>query len=163
MTSFLDPRFQNIMSTDDLNNVQRQLEEQLSDENTSQSKKFENQQIKKTESTRDKKSGLSLLFGDRAVLNKTTKPRNRFEIEFRSYIEDVDADINQCPLQWWAESENLYPNISKQIERYFCVPCFVAGVDNGFLKKIDTKLFMKDDVYRQLVWLHYDRFYFESL
>lgn len=161
MATFLDPRFQNLTNSDDLNNIQKQFEENISDENFVWRKNSMEEKMK-SETTNNKKSDLFLLFGNRSMINKTSKPKNRFEIEFRSYVEDVNAEIDQCPLQWWIASESLYPNIKTHVEQYLCVPCFITGVATEFIKKIDIKQFTEDDVYQKLVWLHYDRFYSES-
>lgn len=158
VASFLDPRFQNLTDSNGLNKIQMQFEEKISDEGLVQRIDYVGEQVK-TNVTNARRSDLSLLFGNRSAINKTSKPKNRFEIEFRSYVEDVNADIDQCPLQWWCETENLYPNIKAHVNRYLCVPCFITGVADEFLKKIDVKLFAQNDIYRKLVWLHYDRFY----
>lgn len=155
MASFLDPRFQSLTSGDDKTSIREELENSIQKPDTSHTKRPEPQH-QKTKSER--LSGLSSLFAKHAPANKTKMPKNRFDIEFRSYTEDVNLDMDQCPLTWWSESEFLYPNIKRQVVNYFCVPAFVndmhrQSVDeqNKLLHKYEN---LSQNVDQELLLLH---------
>lgn len=154
MASFLDPRFQGLTTADDLNCIRNQLEKSIQQTETAHTLKTDPKKPKPDRSS----LGLSSLFAKHSSATKSKMPKNRFDIEFRSYTEDVSLDMDQCPLTWWTESEVLYPNIKRQITKYFCVPAFVNDVHRLSVAK-QIELFEKynkmDKNFDQtLLWLH---------
>lgn len=124
MASFLDPRFQRLTSANDLNSIRNKLEKLCHQTETSTVLKTESGPQKRKSETSIPR--LSSLFANPLPATKVKMPKNRFDIEFRSYNEDVDLDMDQCPVAWWCESEILYPNLKRQVANYFSVPAFVS-------------------------------------
>lgn len=85
-------------------------------------------------------------------------PKNRFESEFRGYNEDVSLDMDQCPMAWWLDSESLYPNIKRQVAKYFCVPAFVNDAHcmplSSQMKLLTKYNGLDQNANRELIWLH---------
>lgn len=152
MASFFDPRFQRLTSPEDLKLIRDDLEKSTIDDVVKSS-------IAKTSiKIKEKSSGLSSLFSNISTPTKTKPPKNRFDIEFRSYTEDVILDMELCPLEWWFENECLYPNLKQHVKKYFCVPSFVNNIHRLSLsdreeleKKYDN---MGVDINEKLLWLH---------
>lgn len=157
IASFVDPRFQELLCPDDLKIVRNELEKYIEPiENPSGSIMIESKQQKKSKTERN--SGLLSLFANHSTIAKPKMPKNRFDSEFRSYNEDVSLDMDQCPMTWWLESESLYPNIKRQIPKYFCVPAF-CNVAHCMPLSSQMKLLAKyndldQNANQELIWLH---------
>ncbi|XP_031623545.1 uncharacterized protein LOC116340929 [Contarinia nasturtii] len=145
MASFLDPRFQGLTSTDDLNQIRDELKKTLQ---TNDSQSSETERLSKLKS--EKNVGLSSLFSNIPKITKSKVPKNRFDIEFRSYTEDASLEMQFCPMEWWFETESLYPTISQYVKKYFCVPAFTNNF-HRFPPKYDH---IACDTNEQLLWLH---------
>lgn len=177
IASFLDPRFQSLASTEELHRIRNEIEINFTsdDQNAPASGKCDNSSSKEDNSSRKNGNcvynfkilkmsndrlfltGLSSLFVNLPI-QKSKTPKNRFEIEFRSYIDTVNVDIEQCPLAWWSESDVPYPNIRRHIHKYFCVPFFVneyhrLSVDEQ-LHLYTQRMSIQNDVDSKLLWLH---------
>lgn len=159
MASFLDPRFQGLSLPDDLTQIREYIEKSLNNADAANSKQRTGI---KTETKPERTStGLSSLFASIASGSKSKMPRNRFDMEFRSYTEDVNLDMDQCPLTWWSESEFLYPNIKRYVDKYFCVPAFANASHrlsteetNRLSRQCDS---VTTDTDRMILWLHLNR------
>lgn len=158
IASFLDPRFQMLTAPDDdLKSIRDELE-----------KSSENDEAKLITCQSDgnpsrlktgKNFGLSSLFSNLSPAVKSKPPKNRFDIEFRSYREDVSLGVEFCPLEWWIQNEQIYPSIKKHVKKYFCVPSFVNNVhrmslaDQEELEQKYERLEI-DEPNEKLLWLH---------
>lgn len=156
MASFLDPRFQGLTLPEDLQFTRAHIEKSLTSADATNNRTQATLKSEKTSAGRS--SGLSSLFASIGSASKSKMPRNRFDMEFRSYTEDVNIDMDQCPLAWWSESEFLYPNIKRYVEKYFCVPAFASalhcmsvGEQNALRRKCST---LTTDTDRMILWLH---------
>lgn len=153
MASFLDPRFQSLTNPDDLKLIFDEME-----------KDVRSDEIKSTEKTQEKlskskeKVGLSLLFSNVTSPPQTKTPKNRFDIEFRSYTQDVALNMELCPLEWWAENDSLYPNIKQYVKKYFCVPSFVNNLHRlpfQEQEELENKYNRyADEINDKLIWMH---------
>lgn len=155
MASFLDPRFQGLALPADLSHIRNHIEKSLNNTDLANSKQ---RAAVKMELKPERTTGLSSLFASIASGSKSKMPRNRFDMEFRSYTEDVNLDMDQCPLTWWSESEFLYPNIKRYVDKYFCVPAFAnashrlsADEQNRLSRQCDS---VATDTDRMILWLH---------
>lgn len=158
MASFLDPRFQGLSLPADLPSIRDYIGKSLEVEN-SISNRQQSAHIKPENKSGHRNSGLSSLFANITSSTKSKMPRNRFDMEFRSYTEDVNLDMDQCPLKWWSESEFLYPNIKRYVEQYFCVPAF--GNICHLLLSMDKQIELRQrcdtittETDRMILWLH---------
>lgn len=156
MASFLDPRFQRLTSPDDLASIHDELEKIAQSNDTKSIESKSDERTTKVKS--DKGFGLSSLFSNITPVNKTKPPKNRFDIEFRSYSEDVSLDMELCPLEWWFETESLYPTIKQHVKKYFCVPAFVNNFHRLPLneqEELESKYDnIGSDTNEKLLWLH---------
>lgn len=155
MASFLDPRFQRLTTPNDFTSIRDELEKYLQNETKSTDiTRIEEKQPKKN----DKGFRLSSLFSNLTPVTKAKTPKNRFDIEFRSYSEDVSLDMELCPLEWWFETESLYPTIKQHVKKYFCVPAFVNNFHRLPLteqEELETKYDnIGNDTNEHLLWLH---------
>lgn len=155
MASFLDPRFQRLTSPDDLSSIHDELEQTVQSSDTKSESKTDERSSKVKS---DKSFGLSSLFSNMTPVTKAKPPKNRFDIEFRSYSEDVSLDMELCPLEWWFETESLYPTIKQQVKKYFCVPAFVNTFHRLPLNEQEMLESKYDkigsDTNEKLLWLH---------
>lgn len=156
MASFLDPRFQQLTTDEDLNSIRSEFEKiaQNNDAKSFEVKTDERSSMVKSE----KRCGLSSLFSNITPASIAKPPKNRFDIEFRSYSEDVRLNMDSCPYTWWLENESLYPTIKQHVKKYFCVPAFVNNfyrlplIEQEQLEsKYDT---IGCDTNEKLLWLH---------
>lgn len=154
--SFLDPRFQGLTLPDDLASIRAHIEKSLNTADTATNKP--QSLLKSGKVNAGRASGLSSLFASIGTGTKSKMPRNRFDMEFRSYTEDVTLDMDQCPLAWWSESELLYPNIKRYVGEYFCVPAFAdispcrsSSELATFRRRCAT---LTTDTDRMTLWLH---------
>ncbi|XP_055299760.1 uncharacterized protein LOC129567157 [Sitodiplosis mosellana] len=154
--SFLDPRFQRLTSPDDLSSIHDELEKIVQNNDAKSSEAKTDERLLKVKS--EKSFGLSSLFSNITPVAKAKPPKNRFDIEFRSYSEDVSLDMELCPLEWWFESETLYPTIKQHVKKYFCVPAFVNNFHRLPLneqEELESKYDNIDsDTNEKLLWLH---------
>lgn len=155
MASFLDPRFQRLTTPDDLISIRKELEkfEQSIPINNASS------ETKQFKSKLDKNFGLSSLFTNLSSAAKPKPPKNRLDIEFRSYTEDVSLDMELCPLEWWLQNETLYPSIKQHVKKYFCVPSFVNNLHRLSIPEQEElefkyKRFENESANDKLLWLH---------
>lgn len=152
----MDPRFQSLIVSDDLISIRNTLEKVTQTQADNQNPK--KGEIESKSSTAEKAVGLSSLFSAFRSTVKPKTPKNRIDIEIRSYIEDVNLDMNQCPLTWWSECDYLYPNLKQYVEHYFCVLSFVDDMHRLSLQEqiLLEKKFeaIASDVDRQQYWLH---------
>lgn len=157
MASFLDPRFQRLTSPDDLSSIHDELEKFVQN---NEAKLLESKPDEKSSKLKPEKSfGLSSLFSNMTPAAKAKPPKNRFDIEFRSYSEDVSLDMELCPLEWWFETtESLYPNIKQHVKKYFCVPAFVNNFHRLPLnqqEELENKYDkIGSDTNEKVLWLH---------
>lgn len=158
MASFLDPRFQRLTTSDDLTLIRNELNKnvQNDDASVSESRCSETRQSKMKH---EKSFGLSSLFSNLSPASKPKPPKNRFDIEFRSYTEDVNLDMEMCPLEWWAEHELLYPSIRSHVKKFFCVPSFVNNLHRLSLRdqeELEQKYekFKEEEPTEKMLWLH---------
>lgn len=155
MASFLDPRFQRLTLPDDLNTIHDELEKFVQNDTKSADNKIE---VKQSKIKNDKNFGLSSLFSNLTPITKEKPAKSRFDIEFRSYIEDVSLDMELCPLEWWFETDSLYPIIRQHVKKYFCVPAFVNNFHRLPLIEIEELESKYDrignDTSEKLLWLH---------
>lgn len=114
---------------------------------------------KPTQLKNDKNIGLSSLFSNVLPAAKTKPPKNRFDIEFRSYNEHAQLNMELCPLEWWDENERIYPNLKQHVKKYFCVPPFVNDVHRMSLtdqEELEQKYerLKSNQFNEKLLWLH---------
>lgn len=156
IASFVDPRFQGLISPVDLKIVRSELEKYIEPTENPSVAKTESKQPQKLKAERN--SGLLSLFANHSTIVKPKIPKNRFESEFRSYNEDVSLDMDQCPMTWWLESESLYPNINRQVSKYFCVPAFVNDAHciplSSQMRLLAKYSDLDEKANRELIWLH---------
>lgn len=156
IASFFDPRFQGLISPDDLKIVRNELEKYIEPIENPSAVKIEPKQQQKSKVERI--SGLQSLFANHSTIAKPKMLKNRFESEFRDYNEDVSLDMDQCPMTWWLESESLYPNIKRQAVKYFCVPAFVNDAHcmplSSQMKLLTKYNDLDQNANRELIWLH---------
>lgn len=152
----MDPRFQHLTSPEDLLYIRSELEKLLHDSDVTTHKKSVDSKQEKIKLERG--FGLSSLFSNISSSSKPKMPKNRFDIEFRSYNEDISLDMEQSPLAWWSESEFLYPNIKRHVQKYFCIPSFANSMHRLTIneqitlhKKYAT---INDDIDKKRLWLH---------
>lgn len=154
MASFLDPRFQRLTPADDLKWIYDDIAKDVQND---EAKSTEKSEEKPSKSKMDNNFGLSSLFPNVTQVLQTKAPRNRFDIEFRSYTQDVSLDMEMCPLEWWSENDSLYPNIKQYVKKYFCVPSFVNNLhrqplhEEELARKYDR---FADEINDKLLWLH---------
>lgn len=155
MSSFLDPRFQRLTAPSDLSSIRDELEKNVQTNDMKSENRTGGKQLKLKQ---DKNFGLSSLFSNISTVTKTKAPKNRFDIEFRSFTEDVSLDMELCPLEWWLDSETLYPNIKQHVKKYFCVPSFVNNLHRLPLQdqeELEQKYDRLDkDIGEKFLWLH---------
>lgn len=103
-------------------------------------------------------AGLLSLFASLPVGQNSKIVKNRIETEIRGYTEDVNADIDQCPLSWWAGSDTLYPNLHSHVHQYFSAPSFVNEIHRlplaeqaEFREKFRN---IKNEIDCKIMWLH---------
>lgn len=155
IASFLDPRFQMLTAPDDLKSIRDELEKNTeNDEAKSVSCNLNASRVKG-----GKNFGLSSLFSNLSPAVKSKPPKNRFDIEFRSYREDVSLGVEFCPLEWWIQNEQIYPSIKKHVKKYFCVPSFVNNVHRLSLQdqeELEQKYerLENEEPNEKLLWLH---------
>lgn len=156
IASFVDPRFQGLISPVDLKIVRNELEKCIEPTENPSVVKIESKQPQKSKAERN--SGLLSLFANHSTIAKPKMPKNRFDSEFRSYNEDVSLDMDQCPMTWWMESELLYPNIKRQVAKYFCVPAFVNDAHciplSSQMRLLAKYKDLDQNANRELIWLH---------
>lgn len=156
IASFVDPRFQGLISPVDLKIVRNELEKYIESTENPSDVKIESKQPQKSRAERN--SGLLSLFANHSTIAKPKMPKNRFESEFRSYNEDVSLDMDQCPMTWWMESDLLYPNIKRQVSKYFCVPAFVNDAHciplSAQMRLLAKYKDLDQNANRELIWLH---------
>lgn len=158
VASFLDPRFQRLTAPEDIQTIRDELEKNVEIDYPKQSEHTLSESRSDVKQTKSKLS-LSSLFTNLSPIEKPKPPKNRFDIEFRSYTEDVSLDMELCPLEWWAENETLYPILKQHVKKYFCVPSFVNNVHRLPLHE-QEELEMKyhridcDEPSEKLLWLH---------
>lgn len=152
MASFLDPRFQSLTAPDDLTSIRNDLEKTMQNDDAKTS------ETKAEKVVKVKNIGLSSLFSNISQTTKNKTPKNRFDIEFRSYTEDVSLNMELCPLEWWFENDSLYPTIKQQVKKYFCVPAFVSNFHRLPLIEQEELEGRYDrigsDTNERLLWLH---------
>lgn len=158
MASFLDPRFQRLTAPDDLKSIREDLGKsvQNDDAKLSEGRSAEARQSKPKV---ERSFGLSSLFSNISPATKPKPPKNRFDIEFRSYTEDVSLDMELCPLEWWTEHESLYPSIKQNVKKYFCVSSFVNNLHRLPLHEqegLELKYgrLENGEANEQMLWLH---------
>lgn len=104
--------------------------------------------------------GLSSLFANLPVGQNSKTTKNRIETEIRSYTEDVNVDIDQCPLSWWwwSTSDMVYPNLKSYVQQYFSVPPFVNELHRlSLIEQLQYREKCKkihNDIDRKIMWLH---------
>lgn len=157
IASFLDPRFQSLTAADDLKSIRDKLEANREGDETELVACKSDVKQSRLKNTRN--SGLSSLFSNLLPAVKSKPPKNRFEIEFRSYREDVSLNIEMCPLAWWDQNESIYPSIKKHVKKYFCVPSFVNNVHRMSLAEQEEleqkyKRLENSETIDKLLWLH---------
>lgn len=155
LASFLDPRFQSLTASDDSVSIRKELEKGLENNEIKPEPKVDEKVLKLKQ---EKGFRLSSLFSNISTPTKSKAPKNRFDIEFRSYTEDVTLDIELCPLEWWSESESLYPTIKQHVKKYFCVPSFVNNFHRLPLREQEELEYKYDRIANEtnekLLWLH---------
>lgn len=160
VASFLDPRFQNLTEDDDLQSIKTEVQKYVQHPNAViKPNKIKNEQKYSTEeklsSSSQKITGLSFLINKRNIAGKRT--RDRFEIEFDSYVADVDASLEQCPLQWWHMSKELYPNLYQAADKFACVP---ANMHTGSIEQqidlYDKRVRLDSSLINELVYLNHN-------
>lgn len=116
MSTFLDPRFKNkerfIGSVVKTKRYFQNLIE--SDDNLSEVECNQNSA---------KKSALDLLFPNEQLTTSN---------EIDMYVSECVIPKNMCPLQWWKNNENKYPNLIKYVKRYLCVPATSVPSERSF-------------------------------
>lgn len=154
MASFLDPRFQSLTTPDDLKSIFDEIEKDVQSDEIKSTEKTQ----EKLSKTKEKNVGLSSLFSNVASPPQTKTPKNRFDIEFRSYTQDVSLNMELCPLDWWAENDSLYPNIKQYVKKYFCVPSFVNNLHRLSFQEqeeLENKYSRyADEINEKLIWMH---------
>lgn len=155
MASFLDPRFQSLTAPNDLKAIRAELEKSMHDDDVRMLENRGNELKPKL----DKSFGLSSLFSNLSSAKKPKQPKNRFDIEFRSYTEDVSLDMELCPLEWWMQNESLYPSIKQHVKKYFCVPSFVNNLHRLSVaeqEELECKYdgFENESTDEKMLWLH---------
>lgn len=156
MASFLDPRFQQLTTDDDLISIRGEFEK-IAENNDA--KPFEAKTDDRSSNVKsEKRCGLSSLFSNITPASTSKPPKNRFDIEFRSYSEDVRLNMDSCPYTWWIENESLYPTVKQHVKKYFCVPAFVNNFHRLPLieqEQLESKYdFIECDTNEKLLWLH---------
>lgn len=84
--------------------------------------------------------------------------KNRIETEIRGYTEDVNVDIDQCPLTWWSTNDQMYSNLKSHVPQYFSAPPFVNELhrlplaeQTQYREKCKK---IKSQIDRKIMWLH---------
>lgn len=156
IAAFLDPRFQQLTASDDLKSIRDELEKNVISNEANASTSTAN---KLSHIKNDRNFGLSSLFSNVLPTVKTKPPKNRFDVEFRSYNEHAYLDMQLCPLEWWDEHDRIYPNIKEHVKKFFCVPPFVNNVhrmsltDQEELEQNYERL-KSNEPNEKLIWLH---------
>lgn len=153
MTTFWDPRFLGLMTTNDLNSALYYLESQQSPMNTSDSDS--------NQTTPDGNHGLSLLFSARKSISKKELQKRRLNVEYKSYTTTVYTEMTQCPLLWWDDYETSFPNIYSKKDNFLCAPAFInqfhrlpLDIKIGLTKKYNSLEASIDESEEHLLWLH---------
>lgn len=160
IASFLDPRFQRMIESEDLKLIHDELEKVAkSSEVKTTSDTNTDERVSKVKI--EKSRPLLSLFSNITTPTKMTAPKNRFDIDFRRYNEEACLEIQLCPLEWWFETESSYPSLKSLVRKYFCVPAFVSNFHRLPLneqEELESKYdHIENNVNEKLLWLHLNK------
>ncbi|KAJ6641539.1 E3 SUMO-protein ligase ZBED1 [Pseudolycoriella hygida] len=162
-SSFLDPRFQNLQSSEDVAlikcalkkmiHIDPDLPETLVVKKEKESPIFSN--VNKPKSV-----GLKFFFGNKEQKPMPNKNIDRFDIEFNNYNANADASLDQLVLSWWKDSALLYPNLKKLANRFNCALLSVQKYELNVQKQItffEKRAMCSGNAVDCLLWLHLNR------
>lgn len=83
--------------------------------------------------------------------------RQKVQSELESYLMSPDADSESEPLEWWRLHEHNFPNMSKLVNKYLCIPPTSTPSERIFSTRGNvvtcTRAALKPDRVNQLVFL----------
>lgn len=150
ISSFLDPRFTNILNIKESNIARQMIRQKLAFTDTKKS-------LKRLQVNRiDSRSGLDYFFSS----PKPNTNQDKLEQEFDKFLGEESCTFDKCPIAWWAEEGYVYPNLSKIATKYTTVPaCIYEIYPIGTKDDINyqEKRFSIDDCPEKLIYLYLNK------
>lgn len=164
LTSFLDPRFHGLIPSEHVQPIKDELHRKLHSVTSMQFDVNPTRQLSANNvSSSSTSSALSFFLGKQAAPIAKKPIRSRLHVEIFGYMEEVELEMDRCPLDWWKNiGASNYPNMFEVAKRYACVPAVIgikkiSLVDrmehymrrkglSGELDTVDRSVWMSEDV-----------------